>query len=276
MDFVLDNLPPYWEETKSAARKLNQAAKQQREDEHKERQAKWEAQRLERDRQRDEQRALSRKSNNDNNASTKRPKQVGGESEREPKKQRIKTKMVKKQDKDGFMKFENVPVSGHVEWDEAEEKEQEEEEEEMQPELYETPKKQLREDQVDKELLNGNPFSLALKEGSFMSINDVQHKKNMARGKGHLQGSGPTKPQKQQQQSTTVLKKSNPEKQQGERQESPKPQSEKQSATISKPQEKPKNQQSPKAQKQKGGEKVAEKASEQKAPKGGQKKTKRC
>jgi len=56
MAFVLDNLPPHWDETKKAAVRLTNLAKQQRDNERQERTDRYEAAKRERQQQKDQQR----------------------------------------------------------------------------------------------------------------------------------------------------------------------------------------------------------------------------
>lgn len=54
-----------------------------------------------------------------------------------------------------------------------------------------------------------NPYAAALREGSYASISEVQNKKNMAKGKGHVsQPTSPTKPLKREEPPSQPLKKS--------------------------------------------------------------------
>jgi len=129
MAFVLDNLPPNWDETKKAAVRLTNLAKQQRDNERQERTDRYEAARRERMQLKDQQRRAA----DESDKRTKRP----GDKNTEEKEKKKKTKTIKLVDDEGFESYKKV-----VEDEEEDAQNKPKEEKKNVPEPKKEPKEQ--------------------------------------------------------------------------------------------------------------------------------------
>jgi len=180
MTLVMTNLPPHWEDALSTARRMTSILREQREKEFTERKQSRDKWREERQKQTDP--------TTGGEVWTVRDSGEEWVAEEEKKPPRPKTKTVKTTTKDGFSKLKKI-VDGKME-------EEEEDEEEVvvvkaQPvdvkEEGKKPKKKKKKEDESGTILEQNPFLAALHAGSFPTIAEEQHKKNVTRGKGHLQ-----------------------------------------------------------------------------------------
>jgi hypothetical protein len=96
MDLILDNLPPHFEDAKRAAKRLEEAAVSQRDNEVKEREARFEAKKAEKEREKEEKKKLA-----EAEKQGKSVEQAKEEIQAQVAK-KIKTKVVTKKDKEGF------------------------------------------------------------------------------------------------------------------------------------------------------------------------------
>jgi len=191
-DFVFENLPPSYEQAKTAAVRLSSHIKQQFQQEKNDREERWKATRM---------------ANEEAKKRTEEPERWAVEqAEKEAKKKKKKTKTVKKVDEDGFTLMETMVVENEnekedeeEEKDDKKEKEKEKKKEKEKEKKKEKEKEKKKEETEEKKLVpksrvdeesyfeDTNPFGPALKEGSYESITEIQHKKNMSKGKGHAQ-----------------------------------------------------------------------------------------
>jgi len=193
MEFVMDNLPPFWEETKKASVRLTNLAKQQRDNERQERVDRFEASQREKKLQKEQ----ARKIGEELDKKTKRPVDKNAPVEEKEKKKKIKT--VKTVDEDGFTSFKPVVEVEEKGVEKTEkpgktEKKEKKEEKKIDPKIDQKEKKPKKVEASSVGFEDTNPYAPALKEGSYASVAEVQHKKNMSKSQNPQPQKAPSTP----------------------------------------------------------------------------------
>jgi len=171
MDLILENLPPHFEEAKKAAKRLEEAAVSQKDNEEKDRQARFEAKKLEKEREKEEKKKIA-EAEKQGKTLEQAKEEIQAQVAKKP-----KTKVVTKKDTEGYNVKVVVDKSGNVK--EKETKVAVAKKEETTPEKVKS-KKTATTEQPD----DSNLFSIADDFEDVPSPNDYQISLREAKQKG--------------------------------------------------------------------------------------------
>jgi hypothetical protein len=176
MDLILENLPPHFDDAKKAAKRLEEAAISQRDDEEKDRQARFEAKKLEREREKEEKKKLA-EAEKQGKTLEQAKEEIQAQVAKKP-----KTKVVTKKDDEGYNVKVVVDKKSGTEIKEKETKAPEPKEVETTPEKAKSKskKKTAASEQPD----DSNVFSMADEYEGVPSPNDYQISLREAKQKG--------------------------------------------------------------------------------------------